>query len=99
MRHVTTNIPYACTVKQIQGFVKKAIAATDDGTLTFKDDSASVMGDGVLTFAAGTAIGVGVNDVPSSNNTFAAGEVLTITSGKTTPGGKVIVSIEVEQTT
>lgn len=82
----------ACTVNQVDSYVDKAIEATDDATIDCKNHAGTSMG--VITHTAGATIGSGANITPSSNNTFTAGEVMTLTTAKTTKGGKAYVSIK-----
>jgi hypothetical protein len=52
------------------------------------------MGSG--SFIAGDTIGTGIGTItPSSNNIFAADEILTITTTKTTKGGNAKCSIKI----
>ena len=53
---------------------------------------------GTITFTASDARGTAYTSSPSANNTFSAGELLTLTTAKTTAGGKVLVSIKVTRT-
>jgi len=89
------QFPWACKVVRINSIVRKALAATDAGTLTAKNHAGTSMTSGVLTHAASAALGNEQTCSPSANNTFAADEKLTITSAKTTVGGKVAGTIEV----
>jgi hypothetical protein len=85
----------ACTVTNFNAAVSKAIAATDNATIVPKDHSAAVMTSGTLTLTAGTAIGTSFTSTPSGNNTFAEGEIMTLTTAKTTPGGRAKVSFRI----
>jgi hypothetical protein len=91
------ELPYKCTVKEINGWTTDTIIAGDDADLNFKDDVGASMG--TESIPASTTIGTGFTTItPSSNNTFLAGEVLTITATKATPGGNVKCSIKIEKT-
>ena len=90
-------IPYDCTVSSITAYVTKLIEATDDASILPKDDASLVMTSGTLTMVAGSAIGTGLTVTPTGNNTFSAGETMTLEGIKTTPGGKVLASITVKR--
>ena len=92
------SIPYACTVTEIYTYAYKAIAATDNGTIVPKNNGGTTMTAGTITFTASDARGTAYTSSPSANNTFSAGELLTLTTAKTTAGGKVLVSIKVTRT-
>ena len=44
---------------------------------------------------AGSSIGTGLTVTPNSNNIFVPGDAMTLEGIKTTPGGKILVSITV----
>lgn len=88
-------IPYDCTVTSITAYVTKLIEATEDASILPKNNASLVMTDGTLTMIAGSAIGTGLTVTPTANNTFTAGQVMTLEGIKTTPGGKVLASITV----
>jgi len=88
-------IPYNCTVTSITTYVTKLIEATEDASILPKNNASLVMTDGTLTMIAGSAIGTGLTVTPTANNTFTAGQVMTLEGIKTTPGGKVLASITV----
>lgn len=92
------RIEYACTVTAIYAAVSKAIAATDDATIVPKNNSGTTMGTGTITLPASTAIGTAVTSTPSTDNTFTAGQIMTLTTAKTTAGGKALVTIKVVRT-
>jgi hypothetical protein len=87
------EIPYACTVNKVTMYVTKALAATDNATVDCKDNAAASMG--VVTGTASAAIGSGFTLSPSANNVFTAGQVMTMTTAKTTVGGKGLLSIKI----
>ena len=86
-------IPYPCTVNQIDVYADDLIEATDDADANFKNNAGLSMG--TVTFSGGDTIGTGYSVTPSSNNTFTAGQVLTITTTKSTVGGNAKASIKV----
>lgn len=93
------RVPWDCTLDFAYSYVTKAIAATDNGTITFKDNAGTVMdtsagaGTGIITYTASTARDSATNITFTGTNTFSAGELLTIGSAKTTAGGKVLLSL------
>jgi hypothetical protein len=93
------RVPWDCTLDFAYSYVTKAIAATDNGTITFKNNAGTVMdtgagaGTGIITYTASTARDSATNITFTGTNTFSAGELLTIESAKTTAGGKVLLSL------
>jgi hypothetical protein len=92
------TMPFAGTVTEIYAYVTKAIAATDDATITPKNQAGTTMTDGVITFTASDPRGTAETSTPSANNTFIAGDVLTFTAAKATAGGKCQMSITITRT-
>lgn len=95
----TTKIyfPYKVTVNKLRGIAMKAIAATDNGTITASNATGAMTG-GVLTFTASDAIDTEKNASPSTNNVIAADSYIQLVSAKSTAGGKVHVSVEYTRT-
>lgn len=89
------KMPYAGTVVEIYAVCTKAIAGTDDATITAKNNAGTTMTGGVLTFTASDPLNTAYDVSPSANNTFVAGDVLQFVTAKTTSGGKALVSIKV----
>jgi hypothetical protein len=89
------KMPFAGTVVEMYGIVIKAIAGTDNGTIVAKNAAGTTMGTGTLTFTASDALETAYTVTPSTNNTFAAGDVIYLTAAKTTAGGKARVSLKV----
>lgn len=85
--------PSAARVTKIRGIVKKAIAATDAGTITAANASGA-MASGVITCAISDPIATEYTVTPTTNTTIAAGSYITLTPAKTTAGGKVFVGVE-----
>lgn len=86
---------YPGTITGIYAYATKAIAATDDATITPKNNAGTTMTDGVITFTASDPRGTAQTATPSANNTFVAGDILTFTCAKTTAGGKVMISLKI----
>lgn len=95
---VKVLFPFACTLTGIYAEVTKTVQATDSCTITPKNNAGTVMGSGTLTLAAGTTIGTAFTSAPVTNNTFTAGQVLTLTVNKGTPGGKALLTLTYTRT-
>lgn len=71
-------MPYACTVTQVYSVAYAAIATTDN-ILTVANHAGSSMGTITVAFS-GSAIGDVDSLTPASNNTFTAGQKLSVIS-------------------
>jgi len=91
---VTLYFPFKATITKIRGTVRKALAATNAGTIQLKNHAGTNMTGGLLTFAASAAIGNEQSSVVTENNVINAGEKLQFVQAKTTVGGKVLVTVE-----
>jgi len=91
----TTKIyfPMKVTVNKIRGIVMKAIADTDNGTITC-GNLTGASDNGVITAEASDALNTEYSVSPTTNNIVLADGYYSLTSAKTTPGGKVLVSLE-----
>lgn len=91
----TTKIyfPMKVTINKIRGIVMTEIADTDNGTITC-GNSAGDSANGVITAAASAALDTEYSVSPTTNNVVLADGYYSLTSAKTTPGGKVLVSLE-----
>jgi hypothetical protein len=81
------------TINKIRGIVMKAIAGSDNGTITCGNstgDSAS----GVVTATASDALNVAYAVTPTTNNVVLADGYYQLLSAKSTAGGKVHVTLE-----
>ena len=87
------EMPYTGTVTKIDAVVSTLIEATNDATITAKDDSAAVMA--TLTLTGGSSTGTTFTNSPSTNNTFVAGDILTFTAAKSTVGGTALISLKI----
>jgi YbbR domain-containing protein len=90
-------IPVACTVNKVTSVIEAAIN-TADATLTAKNASGGSMG--TITVANASSAAGDVDSLsPVSNNTFTAGQVMTVeTDGGSTGTAKCRVTIELTQT-
>lgn len=89
-------IPGKCKLLYPVVRVTKAIASTDNATITLQNDAGTTMTGtaGVVTIAASTAFGSQTSGSITGNNTFAAtGEQIKIVTAKTTAGGKCSIDL------
>lgn len=92
-------IPYKCTLDYVYCNVSKAMAATSDGYINFKDNAGNNMTGGSLV-AGSLAItlssvqGTVFTTAITGNNSFTAGQILTITSSKADAGGECNVTLK-----
>jgi len=91
----TTKIyfPMKVTINKIRGIVMKAVAGTDNGTVTC-GNSTGASASGVITATASAALNTEYTVSPTTNNVVLADGYYYLTSAKITPGGKVLVSLE-----
>lgn len=92
------NIPldFAGSVTNIYAQAIKAIAATDNGTIVLKNDAGVDMTVTTpIEFVASDPRGTSYNSAITSNNTFLAGAVISLTTAKTTAGGEVLVTLTI----
>jgi hypothetical protein len=85
--------PQKVTINKIRGIVMKAIAGSDNGTITC-GNSSGASASGVLTAVAADALNVEYSASPTTNNVVLADGYYYLTSAKSTAGGKVLVSLE-----
>jgi len=80
-------------------FVTKALAATDAGTITLKNNAGTAMTAGQISIAASSALGFEPTPViPTANNDIGWGQCVQITVAKTTAGGQARVQIYFKET-
>lgn len=93
---LTYIIPFACSVTAIRAVASKTIAGTDAATVVLKDNSGTTMTVTTpISFAASDAFGTAYSSAVTANNTFTAGQVLTVLTAKTTSGGRANLSLTV----
>lgn len=85
--------PFAARIDSIKSGVVKAMADTDNGTITGANATGASTG-GVITHDASDAIGTREVATPTTNNEVSSGSYYQLTSAKTTAGGKAIVTLE-----
>lgn len=81
------------TVNKIRSIVMEELADTNAGTIT-ASNSTGAMASGVITHAASAALNNEQSASPTTNNVIAADSYIQLASAKTTPGGKVLVTVE-----
>jgi hypothetical protein len=91
----TTRIrfPMKVTINKIRTVVMKALAAVDVGTVT-GSNSTGASANGVVTVAISEALNAEDVATPTTNNVVEADDFYSLTTAKTTAGGKVLVSLE-----
>jgi len=85
--------PMKVTINKIRGIVMKAIADSDDGTITC-GNSAGASDNGVITAEKSDTLNTEYLVSPTTNNVVLADGYYSLTSEKSNPGGKVLVSLE-----
>ena len=90
--------PFACTINAIYAIVTKALAATDVGTIQGATVGGSGGASSLISFPASSIVGAELSATPSVNNTVLKDGYYSLTSAKTTAGGKVFVTINYTQT-
>lgn len=85
--------PFPVTITKIRAIVTKAIAGTDNGTITGANANGN-SANGVITCTASSAVNTEFSATPTTNNTVQADSYYKLTTAKTTAGGKVLVTLE-----
>ena len=88
--------PVRSRINKIRGIAMKAIAGTDNGTITGANATGS-SANGVITCVASDAINTEYSCSPTTNNIVEADGWYKLTSLKTTTGGLVQCTIEYEK--
>lgn len=81
------------TIVKLDSFVTKAIAGTDNGTITAAIAGVGVT-NGVVTVDMSSALDVQDSATPTALNTFTAGQIISLTTAKVTAGGKCLVTLK-----
>ena len=95
---IKVTIPYSCDVVGIDVAVTKLIEATDDATIIPKDHGGSAMVSGQIDLTGGAPLGNIFSSAPTGNNSFIAGEILSLETSKSTVGGLALVSVKITRT-
>jgi hypothetical protein len=89
--------PFTVKILKLRGIAMKAIAATDNGTVTGANSTGSSSG-GVLTAVASDALNTAyVTTGITTNYLVGKDDYYKLTTAKTTAGGRMLVSIEYER--
>jgi len=87
-------MPYPGSVTNLYVQVTKALAATDAGTVILKNNAGTTMtATTPVSIPLSTVAGTAYDTAITANNSFVAGDILTVFTAKTTVGGKVTCSI------
>lgn len=90
-------VPFDGTIDDMTSYVTKAIAATDDATITAQINGVAVT-NGQITINASSALNTSDSATPTALNIFAAGDRIDMVAAKATAGGKAQVSVTVTRT-
>lgn len=88
-------IPFKCDLVSFSPYVSVALAGVSAGLIEALDNSSASMG--VATIPHSSAIGYGITVTPTVNNSFDAGDILTLQVSKANAGGKALVSIKLKR--
>ena len=89
--------PFTVEIEKIRSIVTKAVADTDNGTITGAN-SVGASTNGVVTVAASSAVNDEDTATPTTNVSVAAGSYYKLTTAKETKGGTVLVTLEYKRT-
>ena len=92
---IKIQIPFRAILTRIRSIVTKALADTDSGVITFTSPDGDIAELEHAISAAQEDEQSEVLNHTDDSNLFEAGDDLTITTAKATPGGKVAVDIDV----
>lgn len=87
------SLPYRARLIRVDHVVTKAIADTNDGTITVKKGASTLA---TVTVAASAAIGDVDADASPLSTTFETGDQISIETAKTKAGGKGLLTLLVE---
>jgi hypothetical protein len=84
------------TITDIYAVALKTIAGTDAATITPKNNAGTSMTVTTpISFAASDAAGTAYDSAITGNNTYVDGDIILLTTAKTTAGGKALVTLSV----
>jgi len=90
-------MPFDGTLTSVRYVVTKAIAATDNGTITPLVNGVATT-PANITLTASTVINTTLDTTITAGNTFTAGQVIKMTTAKTTAGGKLLLTLSFTRT-
>ena len=92
----TFKMPFAGTITDIYAVAVKAIAATDAATIVLKNNAGTTMTVTTpISFPASSALATSQDSAVTANNTFVAGDIITLLTAKATAGGKALVTLTI----
>ncbi len=86
--------PFDFKITLINANVSKTVAGTDDGSIVIDINGSTVA---TLTIPSTSGVGTQVVNSPSTSNTGSAGDLIGVTSSKTTAGGRCAVQFIIER--
>lgn len=93
--HNRIYVPYNFRIVQVRSIVTKALAGTNNGTITVAIAGGSSAG--VISIPASSALDYEDSLLPVSNDTGSAGDYIDFTTLKTTAGGKALLTIHLQR--
>ena len=90
-------IPHAFTLTNINYTVIKAIAATDDATISPRVNGVATTPSSI-TISASSALSTSASTAITGGNTGTAGQIINLITAKTTAGGKVLATLYIQRT-
>lgn len=87
-------LPFEAQLQVTEVIVSKTIAGTDDGIVKIQDKSGNDMISGGVTIPQSSVVGAMVADTLDQFNTVLAGTSFKIVTSKATPGGRVLIQIQ-----
>ncbi len=92
------KMPYPGSITNIYAECVKAIANTDAATITPKNNAGTTMTVTTpISFAASDPLTTAYTSAITGNNTFIAGDIITLLTAKVTAGGKALVSLTIQR--
>jgi hypothetical protein len=90
------KMQYSGSFLDVYAEAVKAIAGTDTATIILKNNAGTTMTVTTpIVFAISDAFGTAYDSAITGNNTFVAGDIITVNTAKTTPGGKALVTLKI----
>lgn len=89
--------PFNGRITQLSYIVTKGLSGTDNGLIEIIINGVPTT-PGTITVPLSSAINATATTSITSSNTFTDGQVIDFTSSKVTPGGKLLLSIELQRT-
>lgn len=85
---------YACSITDVHVSVSKVCAGADVGLLTLQNNAGTTMTVTTpISVPASSVVGYTISSGVTANNTFTAGQELTLTTSKTTAGGRITITL------